>query len=180
MQDEIMLAKLCLLENQFSGSGNDETSKSSMSSVIRLLDQTYQRLLCDESNSDKQSNPSHSNNISRSNSKDKSIVVKEHQTINNCEKSASKEELKVKSPQYVLSKQSEIKIPRETFNPAIPSNDVAGQQNEASSTSSSSILSSSLTSSNTSSNAKKKQIVSNKKVAKSFFVFFFFFYISFQ
>ena len=165
MQDEIMLAKSCLLENQFSGSGNDETSKSSMSSVIHLLDQTYQRLLCDESNSDKQSNTTHSNNISRSNSKDVNIAVKEQLDINNCEKSASKEELRVKSPESILSKESETKISSEILH---PSNDVSGLQNETSSTSSSSILSSSLTSSNTSTNIKKKQIVSNKKVSKLF------------
>ena len=171
MQDEIMLAKSCLLENQLSGSGNDENSKSSMSSVIRLLDQTYQRLLCDESNSDKQSNPTHSNNISRSNSKDKNIAVKEHLNVHNCEKSASKEELKVKSPQPILSIQRETKVANELLQSSNPTDDITGQQNETSSTSSSSMLSSSLTSSNTSSNIKEKQIVSNKKVANPFFAF---------
>ena len=170
MQDEIMLAKSCLLENQLSGSGNDENSKSSMSSVIRLLDQTYQRLLCDESNSDKQSNPTHSNNISRSNSKDKNIVVKEHLNVNNCEKSASKEEIKVKSPQPILSMQSQTQVASELLHSPNPIKDITGQQNETSSTSSSSMLSSSLTSSNTSSNIKKKQVVSNKKVVKHLFL----------
>ena len=171
MQDEIMLAKSCLLENQLSGSGNDENSKSSMSSVIRLLDQTYQRLLCDESNSDKQSNPTHSNNISRSNSKDKNIVAKEHINDNNCEKSASREDIKVKSPQPILSIQRETKVASEVSHSSNPTNDITGQQNETSSTSSSSMLSSSLTSSNTSSNIKKKQIVSNKKVSSHLFLF---------
>ena len=41
MQDEIMLARTCLLAGE---------KTNSMSSVIRLLDQTYQRLLCDENN----------------------------------------------------------------------------------------------------------------------------------
>ena len=171
MQDEIMLAKSCLLENQHSGSGNDENSKSSMSSVIRLLDQTYQRLLCDENNSDKQSNPSHSNNISRSSSKDKNIAVKEHLNVNNCEKSASKEEIKVKLPQPILSIHNEKNIANQLLHSSNPTNDITGQQNETSSTSSFSMLSSSLTSSNTSSNIKKKQIVSNKKVATHLFLF---------
>ena len=171
MQDEIMLAKSCLLENQFSGSGNDENSKSSMSSVIRLLDQTYQRLLCDENNSDKQSNATHSNNISRSNSKDKNIVAKEVLNINNCEKSASKEEHNVKHPQPVLSIPNDTKQSNEVLHSFNPANDITGHQNETSSTSSSSITSSSLTTSNTSSNIKKKQIVSNKKVVNPFLLF---------
>ena len=172
MQDEIMLAKSCLLENQFSGSGNDENSKSSMSSVIRLLDQTYQRLLCDESNSDKQSNATHSNNISRSNSKDKNIVAKELLNINNCEKSASTEEHNVKSPQPILSTgiSKDTKQSHEVLHSSNSANDITGHQNETSSTSSSSITSSSLTTSNTSSNIKKKQIVSNNKVANPFFL----------
>ena len=165
MLDEIMLAKSCLLENQFSGSGNDENSKSSMSSVIRLLDQTYQRLLCDENNADKQSNATHSNNISRSNSKDKNIVVKEQINLNNCVTSASNEEHKLKNVQPFLSKQSETKVSNEaTIASNLTNDDAIGHPNETSSTSSSSLLSSSLTSSNTSSNAKRKQIVSNKKV----------------
>ena len=165
MQDEIRLAKSCLLESQLSGGENDETSKSSMSSVIRLLDQTYQRLLCDENNADKQSNATHSNNISRSNSKDKNIVVKEQLNINHCEKSASNEEHKLNNVQLFPSKQSETKISNEaTLSPNLTTDDVIGHPNETSSTSSSSLLSSSLTSSNTSSTAKKKQIVSNKKV----------------
>ena len=42
-----MLARTCLLAGE---------KTNSMSSVIRLLDQTYQRLLCDENSIDKNSN----------------------------------------------------------------------------------------------------------------------------
>ena len=73
MQDEIMLARSCLLSG--------DNTKDSMSSVIRLLDQTYQRLVCDENNTasaDTQPNDSTNNgkqhNLSRSGSKDQTSV----------------------------------------------------------------------------------------------------------
>jgi hypothetical protein len=69
MQDEIMLARSCLLSG--------DNTKDSMSSVIRLLDQTYQRLVCDENNTvsaDTPHNDPSSNgkqhNLSRSASRD--------------------------------------------------------------------------------------------------------------
>ena len=81
MQDEIMLARSCLLSG--------DNTKDSMSSVIRLLDQTYQRLVCDENNTasaDTQPNDSTNNgkqhNLSRSGSKDqtsvKEVISKEY------------------------------------------------------------------------------------------------------
>ena len=73
MQDEIMLARSCLLSG--------DSTKDSMSSVIRLLDQTYQRLVCDENNTvttDTQPNDPTNNgkqhNLSRSASKDQTSV----------------------------------------------------------------------------------------------------------
>ena len=153
MQDEIMLARSCLL-------AGDETTQTSMSSVIRLLDQTYQRLLCDENNSDKDSNVTH-NNLSRSSSKDKNII-KEEAT------EKLKHDKKVTSnPQPDLSNAKVNKL----LNGTSPSlnkasiNDIASSslQNEVSSTSSSSIISSSLSTSQT---HHEMEHVSNKKVRK--------------
>ena len=76
-----MLARSCLLSG--------DNTKDSMSSVIRLLDQTYQRLVCDENNTTSADTPHNDppsngkqHNLSRSASRDqnsaKEGINKEH------------------------------------------------------------------------------------------------------
>ena len=173
MQDEIMLAKSCLLEK------SDDSMNSSMNSVIRLLDQTYQRLLCDENNktnndnnnddvvfdNDKSSKVTQNNNLSRSSSKDEDLVTvyKEQQppklNINNIvngeQTNASKSQ-----PANVTKIVNGAILPYSNLQNVTINDDIGTSlQNEVSSASSSSILSSSLSSSRTSS-----KHVSNKKV----------------
>ena len=163
-----MLAKSCLLEK------SDDSMNNSMNSVIRLLDQTYQRLLCDENNKTNNNNDDvvandnvkQTNNLSRSSSKDENLVTSlcKEQQPPKCNQSNNIEEFKHASksqPANVTNMvngtttRSTSNLQNVTFNDDIGSS----LQNEISSTSSSSILSSSLSSSRTSS-----KHVSNKKV----------------
>ena len=172
MQDEIMLAKTCLLQK------SDDSMNSSMNSVIRLLDQTYQRLLCDENNktnndndevdavvvvdNDKSSNVKQTNNLSQDCSEKLFNEYNEQQCPNNNNNNINGELEDASKYQPVNVTRMVNGTTQPTLNlQNVTSNDDIdfSLQNEVSSASSSSILSSSLSSSRTSS-----KHVSNKKV----------------
>ena len=172
MQDEIMLAKSCLLEK------SDDSMNSSMTSVIRLLDQTYQRLLCDENNktnnndeavvvsNDKLSNVKQTNDLSRSSSKDENLVTvykeqqpPKHNQSNDIVNGESKH-APMSQPVNVTNIVNGTTRPTPNLQNVTINDDIGSSlQNEISSASSSSILSSSLSSSRAS-----IKHVSNKKV----------------
>ena len=161
MQDEIMLARSCLLSG--------DNTKDSMSSVIRLLDQTYQRLVCDENNTDTTdtqpndpTNNGKQHNLSRSGSKDqtsvKEVISKE------CikEEITAKEDKSIEPAPNINNQPALVKEANHVKNNT-ESYKTSTHHNEISSTaSSSSIVSSSLSTTVQPPNASKT--VSNAKV----------------
>ena len=157
-----MLARSCLLSG--------DSTKDSMSSVIRLLDQTYQRLVCDENNTTSADTPHNDpasnlkqHNLSRSSSRDqnsaKEGINKEHTK----DEMAAKED-KLIEPAPNISKPAALVIgTNNKENNNTESYKISTLQNEISSTtSSSSIVSSSLSTTVQPPNTSKT--VSNIKV----------------
>ena len=154
MQDEIMLARSCLLSG--------DNTKDSMSSVIRLLDQTYQRLVCDENNTasaDTQPNDSTNNgkqhNLSRSGSKDQTSVKEVISNEYVKEEITAKEDKSIKLAPNV-KETNHITNNTESYNTSTVHNEIS------STASSSSIVSSSLSTTVQPPNASRT--VSNTKV----------------
>ena len=157
-----MLARSCLLSG--------DSTKDSMSSVIRLLDQTYQRLVCDENNTtttdDTQHNDPVSNvkqhNLSRSASKDQTSVkevISNHYTK---EEITKNEDKSIKPAPSINNQAALVKETNHVTNNT-ESYKTSSHHNEISSTaSSSSIVSSSLSTTVQPPNASKT--VSNTKV----------------
>ena len=139
-----MLARTCLLAGE---------KTNSMSSVIRLLDQTYQRLLCDENN------PADKNNSSNVKNNNKMIKEQNHDM---CKNDDGDDDTKLKmhaSPQTLINANNAT-IVNGTETSTTASTTASSLQNELSSTSSS-VLSAS--SSHISNEAKH---VKNQKVDK--------------
>ena len=161
MQDEIMLARSCLLSG--------DSTKDSMSSVIRLLDQTYQRLVCDENNTtttDTQDNDPVSNvkqhNLSRSASKDQTSVKEVISNQYTKEEITKNEDKSIKPAPNIKNQAALVKETNHVTNNT-ESYKTSSHHNEISSTaSSSSIVSSSLSTTVQPPNASKA--VSNTKV----------------
>ena len=143
-----MLARTCLLAGE---------KTNNMSSVIRLLDQTYQRLLCDENNTDKNSNVKHSNDDS--NNQPQSIKEQSQDVSKNGEN--TKMTIDVSSPQTPLNANNAISMNGTETSTTTASTLTSNLQNELSSTSSSALSASSQIS-------NEIKHVSNKKAEITF------------
>ena len=140
-----MLARTCLLSGE---------KTNSMSSVIRLLDQTYQRLLCDENNIDKNSN------ATKHNDQQQNLKEQNHENADKNDEEITKMEIDASSPQ---TKTTPLNANVISMNGRAPSTSTStttssSLQNELSSTSSSALSASSQIS-------NEIKHVSNKKVA---------------
>ena len=133
-----MLARTCLLAGE---------KTNSMSSVIRLLDQTYQRLLCDENNIDKNSNVKHNNSNHEQ-------IIKEHDA---CKNEDTKMNIDDPSQSQTPLNSNVISMNGKETSTTTSTTITSSLQNELSSTSSSALSASSQI-------ANEIKHVSNKKV----------------